>query len=225
MNILISAATKAELLPIFNVLKPERFSGGEFDNFSFRNHSIYMRITGIGLVQTTYLLAKELNRNKYDLVINTGIAGSYKKEISIGQVVMVAEEEFSDFGIVDENAFTTVFKAGLVNENQLPFRKGKLICEIPEYLKNKNLKPVKAICSDTVHGRNETIKKLVEQFNPDIETMEGAAFFYVCRMENVPFLQLRAISNFVESRNREKWNIPLALLNLQKEVKNILDEL
>jgi futalosine hydrolase len=44
--------------------------------------------------------------------------------------------------------------------------------------------------------------------------MEGAAFFYVCRQLNVPCIQIRAVSNYVEKRNRDAWNIPLAIKNL-----------
>jgi futalosine hydrolase len=48
--------------------------------------------------------------------------------------------------------------------------------------------------------------------------MEGAAFFYVCSRENIPFLAIRAVSNKVEPRNREKWNIPLAIKNLSEKL-------
>ena len=44
--------------------------------------------------------------------------------------------------------------------------------------------------------------------------MEGAAFFYVCSMEHIPFIQLRAISNRVELRNRKAWKMDLALANV-----------
>jgi futalosine hydrolase len=55
--------------------------------------------------------------------------------------------------------------------------------------------------------------------------MEGAAVFYVCQMEKIPFLQLRAISNRVEKRNRNAWNIPLPLENLRRVVLLLLNEL
>jgi futalosine hydrolase len=32
--------------------------------------------------------------------------------------------------------------------------------------------------------------------------------------ENIPFVQLRAVSNYVEIRDKSKWNIPLAVENL-----------
>ncbi|HMQ88955.1 MAG TPA: hypothetical protein PKB07_15270, partial [Flavilitoribacter sp.] len=57
----------------------------------------------------------------------------------------------------------------------------------------------------------------------DIETMEGAAFFYVCLMESVPFLAIRSISNYVEARNREAWDIPGAIRALNDVVKGLLE--
>ena len=56
--------------------------------------------------------------------------------------------------------------------------------------------------------------KLVNKFNPDIETMEGASFMYVCLNEGVNFIQLRAISNYIEKRNKQNWNINLAIENI-----------
>ena len=44
--------------------------------------------------------------------------------------------------------------------------------------------------------------------------MEGAAFFLACLLSEVPFLEIRSISNFVEPRNREAWDLPLAIDNL-----------
>jgi len=76
-----------------------------------------------------------------------------------------------------------------------------------------------------VHGNNSSIQETFVKFHPDIETMEGAAFFYVCAMERVPCLQLRAISNRVERRNRGAWKIDLALANLSLGVHSFLDHL
>jgi futalosine hydrolase len=46
--------------------------------------------------------------------------------------------------------------------------------------------------------------------------MEGAAVFYVCLNENIPVLQIRSISNYVEDRDTTKWDIPLAIKQLNK---------
>ena len=58
----------------------------------------------------------------------------------------------------------------------------------------------------------------------DIETMEGAAFFYACLMSGTPCVQIRGISNYIEPRNLSKWNIPLAVKNMNATIIRILNE-
>ena len=87
------------------------------------------------------------------------------------------------------------------------------------------LKPVKAITVNTVHGNKNSIQSTVNLFNPDIETMEGAAFFKVCNYFNVPCMQIRSISNRVEKRNKSNWDIDLAIANLNMEVEKIIMDL
>jgi futalosine hydrolase len=52
--------------------------------------------------------------------------------------------------------------------------------------------------------------------------MEGATFFYICSREKIPFLAVRAISNKIELRNKNNWNIPLALKNLSDKIIDVL---
>jgi futalosine hydrolase len=84
------------------------------------------------------------------------------------------------------------------------------------------LKPVRAITVNTATGSETTRGMLLKKFNPDIETMEGATFFYICSREDIPFLALRAISNKVELRNKNNWNIDLALHNLSEKLIDVL---
>ena len=55
--------------------------------------------------------------------------------------------------------------------------------------------------------------------------MEGASVFMVCNNFNVPCIQIRSISNKVEKRNTENWNLTLAIENLNATVKQIISEL
>ncbi len=55
--------------------------------------------------------------------------------------------------------------------------------------------------------------------------MEGAAFFYACLMTQAPFLQIRAISNYVEPRNKDNWNIPLAIDRLNEVLAQMVNGL
>ena len=78
---------------------------------------------------------------------------------------------------------------------------------------------------NTSHGNEDSIKKVYNKFHPYTESMEGAAFMFVCEQENIPYVQIRAVSNYVEKRNREAWNIPLAIVNLNKQVFEIIEQL
>ena len=53
--------------------------------------------------------------------------------------------------------------------------------------------------------------------------MEGAAFHFVCLQQNIPFLQLRSISNKVGERNKTKWNLIEAIVNLNRELIDLVD--
>jgi len=59
--------------------------------------------------------------------------------------------------------------------------------------------------------------------DPVTESMEGAAFFYACKQAGVPCLQIRAVSNYVEKRNRDAWQIGLAIKNLNSFAAEFLD--
>jgi futalosine hydrolase len=84
---------------------------------------------------------------------------------------------------------------------------------------------VKAITVNTLHGKQENIQRVKKRFKSDIETMSGAAFFYACLMEKIPFLQIRAVSYFIEIPKVDNWNLPLAIRNLTATTLDLLEEL
>jgi len=76
-----------------------------------------------------------------------------------------------------------------------------------------------------VHGNSSSIEQLQKQFDADLESMEGAAFFQACLIEKIPFLQVRSISNYVESRNRDNWDIPGAIEALNEVLIQLVETL
>lgn len=199
------------------------------NDFIYGNLKISLLVTGIGAVPTAWYMMKWISENgRPDVAINSGIAGSFRDYIHTGDVVMPVRDCFADYGIEDGDKIITLFEAGLSGSNDFPFREGWLTAE--NQLTEKLLpaiRPVKAITLGTASGSDETITELTGRFDPDIETMEGASFSYICIRENIPFFALRAISNRVERRNRKSWNIPLAIGNLSgklKEVFQLLEE-
>lgn len=220
MRILLVTATFAEarsLLKADNALnQPEVFSIGKCD--------VELLITGVGGISTAWALTKWFSSNpKPDLAINAGIAGSYKPDFQPGDVVVPVSDCFADSGIETDSGFQTLFEAGLEDPDRFPFRNGRIMADNRFItMATSMLKPVNAITVATATGTAATIERLKSKYNPDIETMEGSTFFYICSRESIKFLAFRSVSNRVEPRNRDKWNIPLALNNLSEKLKEFI---
>lgn len=216
MRILIVAATELEIAA----------ARDHYTKNASSKLNIDFLVTGIGMTATAYSLTKRLASRKYDLAINAGVAGSFRPEISLGDVVNVVSDSFADLGAEDGDKFLSLFDLNLQSRDGFPFWNGKVKNDHAEKFPGlRHLKSVKAITVNKVHGNPDNIQKVFVKFHPDIETMEGAAFFYVCAMERIQFLQLRAISNRVELRNRGEWKMELAIKNLGKALHLFLEQL
>lgn len=181
-------------------------------------------VTGVGSVATAWTLTRYLCHEQLpDLAINIGIAGSFNSDIQLGDVVGPVSDCFADSGVEERSGFLSLSEAGLQDPDEIPFSSGKIIAE-NRFVSaaSEILRPVSSITVNTATGSLKTIARLRGKYHPDIETMEGAAFFYVCSREKIPFMALRAVSNMVEPRDREKWNIELALANLSVKLNEVL---
>jgi futalosine hydrolase len=219
-KILFVTATSIEAEGLDKVEGMKSVPGG----YRCGNLEIIPLVAGVGSIATAWEMQKWISMNdKPDLAINCGIAGSYKKEIQIGDVVMPVSDCFADAGVEDGNRFMTLSEAGLADADRFPFSGGHIFAD-NEYVENLkgDIKPVRAITVNTATGSDYTREKLIAKFNPDIESMEGATFFYICSRGKIPFLSIRAISNMVEIRNRNNWNIPLALQNLSGTLNQLI---
>jgi futalosine hydrolase len=225
MKILIVAATRLEVRPLIDKFAYVQKEDESLAHYQFRNDKVDILVTGMGMTPMAYYLGKQLPGSNYDVVINAGICGSYSGSLPIGTVVNITEECFSELGAENDDQFLSLFELGLMDPNDPPFRSGKLLNNsTPKGSVLRKLPRVRGITASTIHGRPETIGKLRELFHPDVESMEGAAFFYACLTSSVPFHQVRSISNFVEERDKTKWDIPLAVANLNTTLFEIIKE-
>lgn len=220
MRILFVGATCFELYQFFENLVEIEGEGKNIFRYKWYDLEIDLLIPGIGMTFTAYHLTRALYTTKYDLVINAGIAGTFRDELSIGTVVNVKSEQICDLGIEEGNGVLSLFDAGFMECDQFPFENGRMVN--PNHFKELELASVNGVTGNISHGTAESITKISGKFDPDVESMEGAAVFYVCLHEKVPFLEIRAISNYVESRDTTKWDIPLAIENLTDELFRFL---
>ena len=223
MKILVVAATWMEVKFLADGLTACRVRSHHLRHYRYGENDIDILVAGIGITATTYHLTTSLLNDKYDMVLNTGISGSYDPDLLIGEVVNVVSEEFGDLGIEKPDDFLTLFEAGFLNPDEYPYENG-LIKPIPVPL-SLNLKKVRGITFNKSHGRISSIAEIRGKFSSQAESMEGASVFYVCNWLGIPCCQVRAISNYVEPRDTAKWNIPLALENLAISILNVFQNI
>lgn len=178
------------------------------------------------MVATCFSLSRRLLKNKYDFVLGAGIGGAFSQSILLGECVVVANDTFGDLGAEDHEKFIDVVDMGFQLASEFPFEDGWLCNNfkaVPFEL--DQLKIVSAISVNTVSGSANTIKNRLEKYAPDVESMEGAALHFVCLQLDIPFLQVRAISNYVTPRDHDAWEISKAIKSLNTLLIHWLDGL
>ena len=222
MNLLLTSATYFEVNQTIDYLDKywHKVSEGKWNS---ENHEIHLLETGVGVFNTLYELKNRLNQFSYSLIIQAGIGGSYQKNKPLGKVYYMATERFGDIGMEQKDgSFTSIFETPLLAKNSFPFKEGVLIN--PEATLTKFLPVAHGITLNTVTGTQGKAEKIIEKYpEVEIENMEGASFFYVCLKENIPFMSIRSISNYVEDRNKEHWKMEEAIESLNKTVTDLLE--
>lgn len=216
MKILIVSATTFEVAPLFNRLGIPAATQELFFETKYNSIAVDFMITGVGMTSTAYHTTKAVLKTKYDLAINLGICGSFNNNLPIGSVVNIYHDCFSELGAEDGEKFLTLEELHLKGQTAVTNETTILNAVINEIPK------VTGITVNTVHGNEHSIEKVFNKFHPYVESMEGAAFMLVCENENVPYFQIRAISNVVERRNKNNWNIPLAIEKLNEKAWEVL---
>lgn len=223
MEILLTAATPFEIAPTLNFLE-KNFEQPQLEIFRRGDLTVRPLVAGVGMVSTAFVLGKFFSDWSPDLAIQAGIAGSFDlSEIGLGEVVSVVSERFADLGIEErDGSFSDLFDLGLLEKNSPPFVAGVL--ENPSAGEFSFLKKAAGATVNRVSGTAASIQKLREKYpTAQVETMEGAAFFFACLSAGVPFLEIRSISNLVEPRNRSAWDLPTAIRNLNLVLIEILE--
>jgi futalosine hydrolase len=185
--------------------------------YTFAGHDVDILHTGVGMVATAAWCARVLTERRYDFAMNLGVCGSFDRAFAPGAVVHVATDRIAELGAEDGDGFLAFQDLGLPGDCEFTSPATHLNAAIA------GLPAVRGITVNTVHGNERSIAAVVERFHPQVESMEGAAFMYACQIHDVPFAQVRAVSNIVEKRNRQAWQIPEAIENLGRAALRVLE--
>jgi futalosine hydrolase len=193
-------------------------------------------VTGIGAVNTAHALTQYLaTKPRPTLVIQTGIAGAYvPADVAVGSVLLADTEIYGDLGVLTPDGWRPMEEIGIpllertasrdARFNYFPLdaalvnrasnAAGSLVARTGKFLTLSQVTGVRSF-GDTLYAR----------FGALCESMEGAAAAHVCALYDMPFLEVRGVSNLVENRDRSKWQIVEAAEAAQKVVMKLLDAL
>ena len=220
MKTLVVSATYLELKSLLEKAEKINQIDDKLNTYRLGSKEFDLLCTGVGMVATSFHLGRVLASHKYDRVINAGIAGSFEKNIPLGTVVEIVEDQFPEMGTEDGANFLSLLDLELIDLDEFPYENGVLSNE--QQIWNLTYPKVKSITVNKTHGSEERINKTKQRFHPQLESMEGAAFFYACKIAKIPCLQIRAISNYVERRNKASWDISLAIQSLNAEILKLI---
>jgi futalosine hydrolase len=181
-------------------------------------------ITGVGLTAATYQLTKKVLQDRPRFILQAGICGSLDNYLSPGRMVVVEKETIGDLGVMEKEKFTSIFNLGFAELNEEPWTNGRL-CNNISVLQKTGLTIVDGVTINEITTNRDRINFYREHLKANIETMEGAALHYVGLCEKIPFLQLRAVSNYVGERDKDKWALREAIANLNIELQKLLIKL
>jgi len=223
MKILIVSATSYEIAPLIQHMD-EHAEKQSFFEYSYKSHTVYPLVTGVGALMTSFAMARYNDIKEVTVAINAGVAGSYQVRLPPGTVVEVVRDRFGDLGVEEaDGSFTDVFSLGLSDKDRYPYQGGWLTNDKAKY--RSGLQKVNGLTVNKVHGSAHSIAQITDLYPADVESMEGAGFMYASKVMDLDYHQFRAVSNMVEPRNKDNWDIPLAIDNLNKELITFIDKI
>lgn len=180
----------------------------------FQHAGVQCEVFGVGLTTTAYQTLKCIQRHQPDWLILAGIAGVFPHApFRVGDVTLVQSELEADLGFFTPQGFTHLAHLPL----EMDFAR-RHVLDCPYSAQIEGFAPARSI------SLNAAMAPFIDSSQADIENMEGAAFFHVCREEGVPFLELRSVSNIVQPED-DQWDMDTAVAALHHGLHQLLDQL
>lgn len=219
MNFLVTAATDFEMQAYLD-------AGGD-------TAGVTCLVTGVGPVETTLSLACLLEEKgtQFDAVLNFGVAGAYPDngiDIQAGMldICLARQEILGDFGICLDNSVEPLGAEQLQISNSF-ILDTPLMRQAETALVDcgMSVKQGVFITVNCVSGTRKRGRMLGRRFQGLCENMEGAAVARVCARFALPCCEVRCISNMVEDRNTDNWQLQFACARAGQAAAVIINSL
>ncbi len=210
MVIAIVAALKEEIQPLVEAMEDVQASKwGKLSLYEgvIGNCQVVAMTCGIGKVRAAACTQHLIDRFSVEAVICNGVAGAINPRLEIGDIVVSKRALQHDFDLGDPDLVKKLRRRWLKADRRLV----ELATEAGKDLGFEGRIHLGTVLTgDQAIINQEKRQWLWENFGGDCVEMEGAAVAQVCRLNSIPFLIVRAISDSAAENSVKEFKQSLA---------------
>ena len=198
------------------------------------DREVILCIGGMGKVNAAHAATLLLTHFSPEALLIFGVGGAYPLSgAAVGDIALAKQEIAGDEGVLTVDGFKDTKYIG-IPLNDTAATEIYTTYQASEGLITRSQKTLSVrrdagtvhvgpfVTLSTCTGTAARARELEDRYHGLCENMEGAAAAQVAVCHDVPWLEVRGISNLVENRDLKKWNVPKAAEAGQNAVIHIL---
>lgn len=191
-----------EIKRIMTDLEEKRIYGLTFFRGTINENDIVLVECGVGKVNAARTTQILIDNFDIDAIINVGSAGSARDEVNIGDIIIgkrLVQHDFDITAFGHPKGYISNVGECIESDDKLINKMEKIITNLQD---NKfNIKIGTIASGDIFCTESKMKEKLRIEFDADAIEMEGAAIAQVCKLDSIPFVVIRSISDRPNGNN------------------------
>ena len=199
---------------------------------------VLVAFSGLGKINAAAAAAAILSSYSVSRLWMWGSAGAYDLAgIEINDVALANEEILGDEGVATNSSWQPLDAIGIpllntkgkpvfnrIEVDSLELKQSRqLLGEWESLPAAPRIHVGPFVTVSAVSGSTARARILSNRYGALCENMEGGAVAQVCLRYQVPFLEIRGLSNRAGDRNKKRWQLSKALNNCQRAVLYLLE--
>jgi len=173
---------------------------------------------GVGPVEAAAAVARKLALERYEAVLNVGIAGAFPSRGKVGEAFLVVEEALADVGLEGGGPLTLPDGYHLVEREEAE-------PELVGRCAGAGLRSARGLTVAQVTSTAATGARLAARYGADLESMEGFSVLRAAALARIPALEVRGVSNYVGDRAHSEWDFRAGARAAAAALEAVLDRL
>jgi len=229
-KIVIIAAMDEEMLAIKELMqdiKTIKIHETEVIEGIIEQKQVVLAKCGVGKVNAARTTQMLIDKYEVEFVVNVGSAGALKDELNIGDIVIgksLVQHDFDITAFGHEKGYITDLGREITSDmNLIQMCEEAMKAILTKDTENKCI--IGRIASGDQFCKDLKLKEqITKEFNADCVEMEGAAIAQVCKLDKIPCVVIRSISDKVNGNNQIDFETYLkkASENCAKFIESLL---